>query len=262
MNLTNTMLSTLMAGAMLTITHAHAAEKPAAPAEAAKPAAAKIDTTSKTFSVKLGATRLVYNMDSSGATLVVSNPQDYPMLVQSKVLAENRKDPAPFLLTPPLFRLDGNQQSRIKVIRTGGTMAADRETLQWLCVTGIPPKPDDVWGKKEAAPNKATIEVQYRIQSCIKLLVRPGSLKSTSADEAGSLTWKREGNKLKVSNPTPYYMTMREVLVGKTSVKTEEYIPPFGSMSYPLAAGASGQVEWKVITDYGGDSRQFKAALQ
>lgn len=41
------------------------------------------------------------------------------MLVQSEVLAENQKDPAPFVVTPPLFRLDALQSSRLRIVRTG-----------------------------------------------------------------------------------------------------------------------------------------------
>ncbi|EFH9501128.1 chaperone protein AfaB, partial [Escherichia coli] len=45
-------------------------------------------------------------------------------------------------------------------------------------------------------------------------------------------------------------------------VKEREYIAPFSSREYPLPAGASGKVQWKVITDYGGTSKQFEAELK
>ncbi|MCZ5740328.1 fimbria/pilus periplasmic chaperone [Escherichia coli] len=80
----------------------------------------KIDATSKTFILHLGATRVIYNPSGNGSTLSVYNNQDYPMLVQSEVLAEDRKGKAPFVVTPPLFRLDGLQSSRLRIVRTGG----------------------------------------------------------------------------------------------------------------------------------------------
>lgn len=226
----------------------------------------KIDTATKTFSVKLGATRLIYNPDSAGGTLAIINPQDYPILVQSKVYAEDKQGNAPFVVTPPLFRLDGNQQSRVRVVRTGGDFAPDRETLYWMCVTGVPPKADDVWGQdkdgKSQAPKVATLEVQLRINSCIKLLVRPSSLKGDPADVAPSIVWKRDGSKLKAANPTPFFMNLKEVSVGGKKVEGLEYIPPKGERTFTLPAGAAGKVQWKVITDYGGDSREYQAALQ
>lgn len=61
----------------------------------------KIDTTSKTFILHLGATRVIYDLSGNGSTLSVVNEQDYPMLVQSEVLTEDRKGKAPFVVTPP-----------------------------------------------------------------------------------------------------------------------------------------------------------------
>ncbi|EHO3245598.1 fimbria/pilus periplasmic chaperone, partial [Escherichia coli] len=112
---------------------AHAANVPAATDP-------EVETTSKVFSLHLGATRVVYNPDSAGETLTVINDQDYPMLVQSEVLAEDQKGAAPFVVIPPLFRLDALQSSRLRIVRTGGDFPSDRESLQWVCVKGIPPK--------------------------------------------------------------------------------------------------------------------------
>lgn len=226
----------------------------------------KIDTATKTFSVKLGATRLIYNPESAGATLAIINPQDYPILVQSKVYAEDKQGSAPFIVTPPLFRLDGNQQSRVRVVRTGGTISPDRESLYWLCVTGVPPRADDFWGQdkdgKSQAPKVATLEVQLRINSCIKLMVRPSSLKGDPTDVATSMTWKREGAKLKAINPTPFFMNLKELSVGSKKIEGLEYVPPNGERTFTLPSGISGKVQWKIITDYGGESREYQAVLQ
>lgn len=218
-------------------------------------------TTTKAFSVKLGTTRVIYNPDAAGATLAVINLQDYPILVQSRVYAEDQKTAAPFVVTPPLFRLDALQQSRVRVVRTGGAFAADRETLNWLCVTGIPPKADDLWGQDGKAPATATLEVQVRVSNCAKLLVRPASLKGDPSERASSVTWSREGGKLKAVNPTPFFMNLKTVSVGGKPVRDVSYVPPLGAKAFTLPAGATGEVQWKVVTDYGGDSQTFRAVL-
>ncbi|TBL64182.1 hypothetical protein EYY97_04285, partial [Hafnia paralvei] len=68
------------------------------------------DVTTQPFTVKIGASRVIYGLTSSGESIGVSNLQDYPMLIQSTVLGEDKKTKAPFVVTPPLFRLDGQQQ--------------------------------------------------------------------------------------------------------------------------------------------------------
>lgn len=95
------------------------------------------------FSLHPGTTRAVYNLDSPGTSSTVVNDLGYPVLVQSEVLVESRKDLAPFVVTPSLSRLDAFQSSCLRIVRTGGRSPEDRENLQWLCVKGILPKHDD-----------------------------------------------------------------------------------------------------------------------
>lgn len=224
----------------------------------------EVETTSKVFSLHLGATRVVYNPDSSGETLTVINDQDYPMLVQSEVLAEDQKGPAPFVVTPPLFRLDALQSSRLRIVRTGGDFPSDRESLQWVCVKGIPPKEDDKWavddkGNKKKPADSVSLQVQFSVRSCIKLFVRPSSVKGHPEDVAGNVTWQKAGNKLKGNNPTPFFINLSELKVSGKDVKDRHYIAPFSSYEYTLPAGVAGKVQWQVITDYGGKSKLFES---
>lgn len=219
----------------------------------------KMETHTQTFSVRLSATRVIYDPSSMGATLTVTNPQDYPILVQSHVLAEDMKGKAPFVVTPPLFRLDGQQQSRLRIVRTGGDFAKDRESIQWLCVKGIPPKADYEWAKdkdgKSAADNKTiSLNVQMSINSCIKLFVRPYSVKGHPDDVAASLVWYRQGNQLKATNDSPFYMNLSSLTVGGRVVRGLHYVPPFSSYNFTLPEGASGKIAWRIINDYGGES--------
>ncbi|HHR5914061.1 TPA: fimbria/pilus periplasmic chaperone [Providencia alcalifaciens] len=217
------------------------------------------------FGVELGATRVIYDPTSSGATLAVKNNQNYPMLVQSQVFAEDAKSKAPFTVTPPIFRLDGQQTSRIRIIRTGGDFPKDRETLQWLCVKGIPPEDGDEWAKSdstESLKRQPSLAVKFSVSNCIKLFVRPNTVKGHPEDVAGKVTWEKQGRVLKGSNPTPFYINLTELKVGKENIKSIHYIPPFGSYSFELPVSSSGDVQWKIVTDYGGESELFKTALK
>lgn len=225
----------------------------------------KTVTNTKIFQVKLGASRVIYNPDSSGTSLSVTNIQDYPILVQGKVTAEDKKTPAPFIITPPVSRLDAQQQSRLRIIRTGGQMPSDRETLNWLCVAGIPPKNTDVWAQDENGkplkPTDVTLNMEVSANSCIKLLVRPSGVKGTMMDAVSALKWQRQGDKLTVNNPSAFYMNLSSLSVGGMNIPDKEYVAPRSSHSFNLPKGAAGQVKWTVITDEGGDSRQFQSPL-
>ncbi|MEI2606793.1 fimbria/pilus periplasmic chaperone [Erwinia aphidicola] len=220
-------------------------------------AAPEVETMTDTFRVTLGATRVVYPEKASGAQLSVSNPQAYPILVQSSVTGEDRKSQAPFLVTPPLFRLEAGQQSRLRVIRTGGSLPADRESLFWLCVKAVPPSGDD----RAGGGSKVSLAINMAISTCDKLLYRPAGLRGSPEDAAGSLRWTREGTTLRVSNPTPFYMNLKTVTVGGRPASGLTYVPPQGSTSLTLPAGAAGAVSWNVINDLGGESRRFGVNL-
>ena len=226
----------------------------------------KIETNTQSFSVRLGAMRVIYNPASVGETLAITNPQDYPILVQSQAFAEDMKTKAPFVVTPPLFRLDGQQQSRLRIVRIGGYFAEDRESLQWWCVRGIPPKAGDAWAKeqngKAVVEKKVSLNIQMSINSCIKLFVRPECMKGHPDDVAASLAWHRQGNQLKAVNNTPFYMNLTSLKVGGVDVHDIHYIPPFSTYTFALPRGAAGKVSWVVINDYGGRSAAYQADIR
>ncbi|MCS4267307.1 fimbria/pilus periplasmic chaperone [Serratia sp. BIGb0163] len=222
-----------------------------------------VKAATQSFSVKLGATRVIYDPGSAGSSLEVANPQDYPILVQSKVTGDDKKTAANFIVTPPVFRLDGGQQSRLRIVRVAGEYPKDRESLNWLCVTGVPPKADDEWAQGEASKSKSvSLNIQMSISSCIKLLVRPSSISGGPEKAGASLTWVQKGGKLEVSNPSPYYMSLTEVKVGNEKVASD-YVPPFGKTMLAAPGAKPGEsAQWKVITDYGGTSQAFQAKIQ
>ncbi|MDJ6959609.1 pili assembly chaperone SafB [Salmonella enterica] len=217
-----------------------------------------LNSTAKLFSVKLGATRVIYHSGTAGATLSVSNPQNYPILVQSSVKAEDKKSPASFMVMPPLFRLEANQQSQLRIVRTGGDMPTDRETLQWVCVKAVPPQNDI----SDTQAKGATLDLNLSINACEKLIFRPDAVKGTPEDVAGNLRWVETGNKLKVENPTPFYMNLASVTVGGKPITELEYIPPFADKTLNMPGSAHGDIEWKVITDFGGESHLFRYAFK
>lgn len=58
--------------------------------------------------VVVGGTRLIYDGGKKESALNINNPDAVPYLIQSWVDAqEGDSAKAPFIITPPLFRLDG-----------------------------------------------------------------------------------------------------------------------------------------------------------
>ncbi|APV89953.1 fimbria/pilus periplasmic chaperone [Salmonella enterica subsp. enterica serovar Okatie] len=195
--------------------------------------------------INIGATRVIFHSDAKDETISISNSDTVPYLIQS--WAQSISDAgvtgdAPFMVTPPLFRLNGGQKNVLRIIRTGGNLPEDRESLYWLDIKSIPSSnPDD-----KHSMLKLAVKAEF------KLIYRPKALAQTPEKVTDQLTWSRQGNTITVKNPTPYYMNFAAVSVGSQKVKAPRYVAPFSSANYPLPTAASGQITWSIINDFGG----------
>lgn len=253
---------TTLAGVLLSIMLPAFAAQPAGEGTQNSP----MVSAAKVFELKLGASRVIYHPDSAGAEVAVTNPQEYPILVQGKVYNEDKKTLAPFIVTPPLFRLEAGQQSRLRIIRTGGSVDGDRETLQWFCVGGVPPKYTDVWAQdkniRSFTLSQAQLHMEVSAHECIKIMIRPSGVKGSPMDNAKNLEWHRQGKQLKVTNHSSFYMNLASVSVGGKTVPDIDYVAPGASRTFTFPEGATGQVQWKIITDEGGESHEFQSELK
>lgn len=215
------------------------------------------NTQIRPFVVKLGASRIVYTLPSSGgSSLVVYNKQNYPILIQSVILDAMRKKHGDLIVTPPLFRLDAGQQSRIRIEDIGYAFPTDRESLNWLCVKGIPPQNEDIWASSGGKSNlkDMNVDIQVSVNSCIKLLVRPSQIQEGVENAASSVVWTKEHGKLIANNPTPYYINISFVKLGILMPKNIDYIPPYKKYFFTFPEHIPeniSTVTWGVVTDSG-----------
>ncbi|EPO4911681.1 fimbrial biogenesis chaperone [Citrobacter koseri] len=199
--------------------------------------------------VIINGTRLVYQGDKKESSLGLSNPDSTDYLVQSWV-DSGSKNPGnpPFLITPPLFRLNAKEDNVLRVIRTGGNLPEDRESLYWLNIKAIPSS------KHVEGVNTLQIAINTRI----KLLYRPSSVKGKPEEVADKLEWHREGHDLVVNNPTPFYMNFQSVMINGHKISKATWAVPETATHMALPANTDGNtVTYSIITDYGSISRTW-----
>ena len=198
--------------------------------------------------VVTGGTRLIYPGGKKESSLSVTNNDATPYLIQSWV--ESNKGAAPFLLTPPLFRLEGEQQTRLRVIYSGG-LPENKESMFWMNIKAIPSS------QAKAGANTLQIAIKTRI----KLIYRPNSVEGTPEMVTEQLRWTRSGNTLQVMNPTAFYMNFAEVNVGGAEVKEANWVGPGETARFQLPGVSAGALQWKLINDYGGTGALHHATL-
>jgi P pilus assembly chaperone PapD len=199
-------------------------------------------------SVTLGGTRLIYEASKREAAISVTNgPQAVPHLIQSWVeVDESATEKAPFIVTPPLFRLDAGRENTLRVVFTGESALPDnRESVYWLNVKSIP-------AVEKSDQNRLLIAVKSRI----KLFYRPGALNTEAAADAWKkLTFSHAGGQLTITNPTPYYVSLYSLKAGSQNVKNPPMVAPLSNVS---VASQGGTVTWQAINDFGGITAEMR----
>ncbi|WP_336218234.1 molecular chaperone [Citrobacter amalonaticus] len=202
--------------------------------------------------VLVSGTRVVYDGHKRETSLGIKNKDSTsPYLIQT--WADNDgpegtvKNPVkpPFVITPPVFRLDAGKENMVRIILTSPSLPQDRESLYWVNVKSIP------------ASSKETKNVlQISVKTRIKLIYRPEGIESPEMDDYKKIMFHQAGNELTVTNPTPYFITFFSLNVGNKPVTTTNIVvPPKGTAQYLIPVGAIGHdITWQVINDYGGAS--------
>lgn len=221
-------------------------------------------------SVVVGGTRVVFPAKNGEVTVRLSNVGSSPALVEAwiddgDVHSTPDKVDVPFLVTPPLFRMDANKDQSLRIIGTPSQLPADRESLFWLNVLEVPPKPTGL-----EAEGKNTL--QFAIRSRLKLFYRPANLAGDPLKAPESITWKViadvHGYALEARNPTPYYVTFTNVSVsaGGTVYAAETgMVAPQDTLRLAVKglaqAPANGTaISYSAINDYGA-SATYKGAV-
>lgn len=213
-------------------------------------------------SVVIGGTRVVFPAQQGEVTVRLSNENDHPALVEAWIDTGNSNSTpdsvnTPFLITPPLFRMESHKDQSLRVLYTQASqpLPTDRESIFWLNVLEIPPKPT---GPQYADRNY----LQFAIRSRLKLFYRPTGLPDDAMKASDKLTFKPAagpGAALEVHNPTPYYVTISSVSLSADSKSLAEIagmVAPFGELRLSLkgvaqAPAVGTSIVFVTINDYG-----------
>jgi len=212
-------------------------------------------------SVVIGGTRIIYNADDRETTIKLSNEGRSPALTQAWI---DKGDPkaapssidVPFSVTPPVARVDPGRAQTLRIIHTGEPMPQDRESVFWLNVLEVPPKPT----AEEAEANK----LQMAFRSRVKLFFRPAGLKRGADEAPAQVHWRlvQMGDRtaLEGRNPSPFHVSFSALEIvgnGKAAQFNDGgMIGPGETKAFPLSGevprGPDARVRYEALNDYGG----------
>ncbi|EHH6605186.1 molecular chaperone [Escherichia coli] len=211
--------------------------------------------------------RIIYNDgDKNGAALTIENKSSEPYLLQSLVrpvdlntgdvdLNVSHSAVMPFIVTPPLTRLEAGQNLQLRIRRNGQPLPLDRESVFFISMKSLPAQ----------SQNSDSGQMVMTVISNIKLFYRPqGLAKQVVADVTKTLKFSKQGNKLIATNPSPYWCTFAKLKIGTIALDKAALrlmVPPFGQQSYTVPQEASGEISWQLIDEDGWNTEEARQIL-
>lgn len=201
--------------------------------------------------VGLGATRLVYSGTASQSMLQVRNTHtESSFLIQSWIENAEGGRSNDFVITPPLYVLKPASESIIKLIFNGKSLPQDRETLYWITVKAIP----------QQAQEGTSNSLQFASANRIKVFYRPERIAGDVNVDWKNIQGTFSSGKVKLSNPTPYYLTTINLKIDGTDVKPV-MLPPKSDVTLEGTFRQAKSVSYQVINDYGAWTTVNRASL-
>ncbi|WP_066804320.1 fimbrial biogenesis chaperone [Moraxella oblonga] len=205
--------------------------------------------------VVITGTRVIYPAQKKEIGIELTNAGSVPALVQAWISddEDNAKNATPFVITPPIARIEGDKRQTLRVIYTHEkALAQDRETLFYFNLLDIPPMPENGEGQNY---------LQLSLLSKLKFFYRPHNLKPNIDEAYRQLTVHQNVAGVTIVNPTPYYMTISKVMLlankddetPLSETTATPMIEPFGKADVVMDTSVSATIaQVELINDYGG----------
>lgn len=211
-------------------------------------------------SVTLSGTRVVFVASEKEVTIQMTNDGKLPALVQSWIdKGDQQASPddidVPFVITPSIFRIEPGRGQTLRIIHTGESLPADKESLFWLNVLDVPPKATD---------DQDVNRLQLAFRTRVKLMYLPDGLSGDASSAPTQLTWRIAADSgqravLEATNPTPYVVNLSGIALvvdGKTFDAGVGFVRPGEKARFPIKGAlgadvASGKVVYSSMDDWG-----------
>ncbi|HDL7647326.1 TPA: molecular chaperone [Yersinia enterocolitica] len=215
-------------------------------------------------SVVMSGSRIIYSAGEKEHSIQLTNNDNFPNAVQvwldsgdTQSTPETGK--APFIVTPPFFRIEANAGQTLRLKYTGSGLPTDRESVFYLNFLQVPPV------NKAEKNNKMLVLMRNRI----KVFYRPENIGGRVDQVSSALTFnvRQQGKDVVVTgkNPTGFYATIAsgEVVGGGKKLKMKsEMIPPMSQAQWVIpnsSVPSNAIVNFLLVNDFGGqDTGSYK----
>lgn len=204
----------------------------------------------------LDGSRVVLYHSDREASLNIKNDGEFPVVVQTWVDDGNPEN-TPETITdvsalslPPVLQLKPSESQQVRVINKFTNTDKEKETLYWLNLYEIMPKPAN---KKY---DEGLINVVVRLQ--VKVFYRPDNLIMAISDVSSALIFTKSDKQLTIENPTPFYVTIKSASSENNPNILIPMIAPFSKQQVNLVDSKINTINYVLIDDFGGEFKDKK----
>ncbi|OSL84469.1 fimbrial biogenesis chaperone [Escherichia coli] len=203
-------------------------------------------------SMVIDGTRIIFPGNKKEVVIRATNVGDTPSLTQvwvddGRVQNQPEKDSAPFIVLPPIVRIEPGKGQSWRLVFNGSHLPQDRESLFWFNLLDIPPEPNN---------GTVTNYLQLAIRSRIKLFYRPAGIAADQMAPEKALSWTiaPAGKGLRVSNASSRYITIDSITLNGQK-QAAGMVAPFSSLEISLKETVlrtlPAKFSFTTINDYG-----------
>lgn len=214
--------------------------------------------------VQIAGTRFIYPAAEREINVRLTNTANQPALVQAWLDAGNPSaqpgaEKLPFVVLPPLIRVEANKGQTLRIVRVGGELPKDQESVFWINVLEVPPR-------AEGTADRNVMQLAFRTR--LKLFYRPEGLQGKLQDGVDKLSWTvvraGAGYALHTRNDSAFHISFArmELKAGGKSYSLESggMVAPRATQDFPLKGlngpVSSGQVQVNWLDDFGASREQ------
>lgn len=199
----------------------------------------------------LSGTRFIYEEGKRNISVDVTNASDNTYGGQVWIDNESQASGVYMVPTPPFFKLVPKQKQIVRIARTdsGTPLPADRESLFWLNVQEIPPKPEK--------SDEAVLSIALATR--VKLIYRPKSLVQERKNAEKKVEVLQKDGSSYLKNPTPYFFAItkvkvngQDILLSKEEDMAVSMLAPFSEQKVKSIPAGAKSVSIEAINDWGG----------
>jgi len=202
--------------------------------------------------IALGQTRVIFSAEDKAQSITVSNTGEAAFLIQARVQTNpDGGESSPFIVTPPLYSLQGGSRQVLRILRQDGNLPTDRESLFYLSVAAIP---------SQQAPLNDRDRVSVGMRFVVKLFYRPEGLTLPAEENACRLIFRRTADGVRIENPTEYFQTLGKLTINGRMIALAQQpvmVPPHEHFIM-LGVSPPATVTWQTVNDHGGLSTSCK----